>query len=551
MSDQPSERLLRRRWMQLALLQASTLGVAQGHTPAPLPAGLLEADPFGLGVASGHPLTHGVTLWTRLIAPNPLRNPWERQTLPVTWELAEDEGFERPLHSGVVMAVPALGHAVHVDVSGLQPGQRYAYRFRCGPFASPVGRTRTLPAADAEAPSLRLGLASCQRYHAGSFEAYQHLLADAPDLVAFLGDAIYESGASAGEVRGPWLNPASTLQDYRQLYELACGDGHLQALRAACPWLIGWDDHEVLNNYAGGAVRQGQGSRRLAERMAQAYQAWFEHHPVSPRVLTAWATAGAWAPERLAASEAEAGALFRQPLRIHGSCDWGRLARLHLLDTRQYRSEAVGCGLRGLFDPREACAPLQDASRSMLGAEQEAWLAGQWRRAPAAGAAGWNLVLQASSFSPFLMPIGIERLNSDSWDGFPAARQRLVDGMLGAQAANPVLFGGDVHQHWAAHVMREAGAQRGEPVAPEFLVTSISSRSLGAASGEEMVARAPNAVYADRHVRGYLLAELSAEQLDVRVRATGGPGHKGGGPRTLATLRVRSGSARIERLPGD
>ena len=124
-------------------------------------------DPFSLGVASGDPAATGVTLWTRL-APRPLEpdGGMEGARVAVSWELAGDEGFTTLVRQGRATAAPELGHSIHVDLQGLDPGRWYFYRFKTGDAVSPVGRTRTAP-SDAVTEPLRLGVANCQHYEEG------------------------------------------------------------------------------------------------------------------------------------------------------------------------------------------------------------------------------------------------------------------------------------------------------------------------------------------------------------------------------------------------
>ena len=154
------------------------------------------AYPFSLGVASGSPLPHSVILWTRVLA-NPLADPLNAATVAVAfsvrWEVAEDQAFRHIVAKGAAQALPALGHSVHVDVTGLAPGRWYWYRFMLGDAVSPVGRTRTAPAAGDLPSMLRLAVASCQHWEFGSYGAHRHIAAAAPDLVAFLGDYIYDT----------------------------------------------------------------------------------------------------------------------------------------------------------------------------------------------------------------------------------------------------------------------------------------------------------------------------------------------------------------------
>ncbi|HET6423611.1 MAG TPA: PhoD-like phosphatase N-terminal domain-containing protein, partial [Planctomycetaceae bacterium] len=161
-----------------------------------------SANPFSLGVASGDPEPRSVVLWTRL-APKPLDPDGGMSPEPVAvkWEVASDEGMKDIVAKGTATAMPQLGHSVHVVAEGLQPDRWYFYRFLAGDAVSPVGRTRTFPAANILAEKLRFGVASCQNYEQGLFTAYAQMARDDLDLVFHLGDYIYESGGRDGRVR--------------------------------------------------------------------------------------------------------------------------------------------------------------------------------------------------------------------------------------------------------------------------------------------------------------------------------------------------------------
>jgi alkaline phosphatase D len=177
--------------LEAARLAAATAGA--GYVGA-APAAARDPYPFSLGVASGSPLPDSVILWTRIL-PDPLNAAsTPAVALSVRWEVAEDEGFRRTVARGTATAVPALAHSVHVEAKGLQPGRWYWYRFMFGDAVSPVGRTRTAPAPGSMPSVLKLAVASCQHWEFGSYAAHRHIAAGAPDLVAFLGDYIYEWG---------------------------------------------------------------------------------------------------------------------------------------------------------------------------------------------------------------------------------------------------------------------------------------------------------------------------------------------------------------------
>jgi alkaline phosphatase D len=207
--------------------------------------------PFTLGVASGYPTASSVVLWTRL-APAPLQpgGGMPAEVVPVEWEVATDERMSHPVQGGTAYATPDWAHAVHVEVERLRPGSWYWYRFRAGGEVSPLGRTRTAPPSAAALDRLRFSFASCQQYEHGFYAAHHRMLADDLDLVVFLGDYIYESTWGRDHVRHHGTPEPHTLDDYRARHALYKSDPDLQALHAACPWIVTWDDHEVSNDYA-------------------------------------------------------------------------------------------------------------------------------------------------------------------------------------------------------------------------------------------------------------------------------------------------------------
>jgi alkaline phosphatase D len=199
----------------------------------------LSGPPFTLGVASGYPLPGSVVLWTRL-APSPSipGGGMPREAVPVDWEIATDERMSRVVRHGTTAATPEWAHSVHVEVEGLEPARWYWYRFRGAGEVSPVGRTRTAPAANAALDRLRFAFASCQHWEHGYFNAYRRMLDDDLELLVFLGDYIYESSLRLPGVRRHGTPEAVTLDDYRMRYALYRSDPDLRAAHAACPWIV-------------------------------------------------------------------------------------------------------------------------------------------------------------------------------------------------------------------------------------------------------------------------------------------------------------------------
>src|SRR5258705_2722447 len=158
--------------------------------------------PFSLGVAAGDPSVDGFVIWTR-IAPQPLAEDSGMGGNPVAvkWEVAADPGMQRVLRAGTVQAGAALGHSVHVEIEGLEPGRDYFYRFRAGDADSMVGRSRTLPEPGAAVSQLRFASAGCQRWEEGYFTAWRRIAEEAFDFVVHYGDYIYEAAATTADGR--------------------------------------------------------------------------------------------------------------------------------------------------------------------------------------------------------------------------------------------------------------------------------------------------------------------------------------------------------------
>jgi alkaline phosphatase D len=460
-----------------------------------------DAPRFALGVASGTPTAGSIVLWTRLTGELPAAD------VPVRWELAADESFKQIVASGEDSARADEAHSVHVQAGGLAPARWYWYRFTALGASSAAGRTRTAPAPDAAVPQLDFAVASCQRFDHGYWAAWRDAAQQELDLVLFLGDYIYEYASP------PFARPRSheggvclTLAQYRARYAQYRSDAALQAAHAACPWIVIWDDHEVENDYS---ALQGQLEGPVfMQRRAAAYRAWWEHMPL-PRAL----------------KPGDAG-----EATIHGRLDWGQLARLQWIDNRQFRDPQAcprpvrtGASTVRLRD----CPSLVAPGRQLLGAAQERWLAEGWSTEHP-----WNLLAQqtlmarASRDAPgdapaagALLPEG--RYWADGWDGYPAARERLLRVLHERRIPGAVVLGGDVHANYVADLRVSAADDRSPLVATEFCGTSISSRGAAQRDVDARLQHNPHLRYGRSDQRGYVRFRLRADELtaDLRVVA--------------------------------
>ena len=409
---------------------------------------------FTLGVASGDPTDDAVILWTRL-APDPLAGGGMPDVdVAVDWEVAADDTFTDVVASGTAVATPAFGHAVHVDATGLEPDTWYAYRFRVGDEISPVGRTRTFPAPDASPERLRLAVANCQDYQSGRYAAYRDLVEQDLDVVLFVGDYIYEfAGVDDPEqalAERRYLGPEpTTVEDYRNRYALHRLDPQLADAHAAVPWIVTFDDHEVVNDYAGDDGAEAGAGPDFAERRRAAYQAWYEHLPL-----------------RIPPPAADGS------LEVHRASSFGDLARLFVLETRQH-ADPPPCRDTSTFDVGPGCAERDDPERTALGSAQTAWLLDGLAESPATWQVLVNPVLMGGlDISPPDQPPGYFL---ETWDGYPAERRRVLEALGDPGVRNPVVLTGDYHAAFVNDLRPDPYDPALPVVAPELLAAAISS----------------------------------------------------------------------------
>ncbi len=471
-----------------------------------------DVERFTLGVASGCPRPASVVLWTRVMGTG-LPDPLE-----VRWDLARDEAFRDITAHGVAVTDHASAHSVHVVANGLEASRWYWYRFSTLGARSLVGRTRTAPAPSA-AQALNFAIASCQRYDHGHYAAWRHMADEPLDLVLFLGDYIYEYATPphAGRVRSHDGGLVTTLQQYRDRYAQYKSDAALQTMHARAPWIVVWDDHEVDNDYAGD--RSQTLDPAFALRRAAAYQAYWEHMPFAPAARPRHAD-----------------------MRIHDRYDWGSLARIHTLDDRQYR-DAQACPRPGRGGSNDVtppqCPQLLEARRSMLGNEQERWLAEGW-----SAQHRWNVLAQQTLMARFAWPDlrgGSARHWTDAWDGYPASRRRVLAGAGQRGVANLVSLGGDVHANYVTDLKLDYDDERSKAIGTEFCGTSITSDNRHADRIAAALPFNPHIRYGRADQRGYVSFRLDAQALHAQLRVLDNVLDPGSGISTAARFVVEAG----------
>jgi alkaline phosphatase D len=475
-----------------------------------------ESDPFTLGVASGDPTDTGVVLWTRL-APKPLDpdGGLPPEAVEVAWEIASDDGMREVVRKGTTVATPQLAHSVHVEVEGLEPDRWYFYRFRAGDATSPVGRTRTVPAADASPDRLRFAFASCSHFEAGYFTAYHHMSQDDIDLAFHLGDYIYEGPGRDSGVRKHSGPEIETLADYRIRHAQYKTDEHLRAAHARCPWVVTWDDHEFDNNYAAEiSEKQGIDPVDFLERRANAYQAYYEAMPLRARSLP-----------------------HGPHMKLYRTVGFGRLATFQVLDTRQYRTDQPNDDRPADLDDN-ALSP----KNTILGAKQADWLKASLLRSTGT----WNVLAQQVMMGMVARarrPGERELYSMDQWPGYAAERMKLAQFLADRRVPNPVVLTGDIHSNWVNDLRVDDRKPETPIVATEFVGTSITSGGNGPAEVEgldALLASNPGLRFHNRQ-RGYVLCTLTPRSYTSDYRIVEDVKSPGAAVKTLKSFVVEAG----------
>jgi alkaline phosphatase D len=458
------------RRQTLALITGGTLGAcAAPQTQAVL---ATHSPVFAHGVASGDPRTTSVVLWTRVTT--------DAAEQVVTWHLARDADFSDLVQSGKAVASAEADYTVKVIPEGLEPGAQYYYRFDTAGGPSPTGRTRTLPVGSLD----RLGIAliSCSNYPFGYFNAYDAIAGDADvEFVLHTGDYIYEYGADswgteAGTGLGRLHAPAHeivTLADYRTRHAQYKTDAGSRAMHGAHAFIASWDDHESANNpWTNGAQNhQSDTEGDWTVRRNASLRAYYE-----------------WMPIR----EPEPGFSRAEFWRTYS---FGDLATLVTLETRHTgRGQQVDYSVYGdtIASPETRDLFMRDViddpDRKMLSPRMETALADGLSASVAAGQP-WRLIGNPSPIARMRVPdvaaYGIDPakapkgeapgegtnlfwkakwhlpLYTDTWDGYPAAREALYALSRAAGAEDLLFLTGDSHSFWANQLFDGEGRPMG------------------------------------------------------------------------------------------
>ncbi|MCF6194012.1 MAG: alkaline phosphatase D family protein [Kangiellaceae bacterium] len=478
---------------------------------------------FKHGIASGDPDSTSVVIWTRISNTQHSAN--------VNWSIASDKEFLKIVKVGQFATDSHRDYTVKVVVSGLLPGQHYFYKFSFNDDISPVGRTRTLPIGHVK--QLVLAIATCSNYPLGHFNACDTIANDPTvDLVVHLGDYIYEYGVDgyggdAGRTIGRDHIPSHeilSLDDYRKRHAQYKMDRGFLAMHARHPLIVMWDDHETANNpWMEGAKNHQANEGDWEVRREASLQAYYE-----------------WLPIRDPIKSADRKKYWRH-------YKFGDLASLITLESRHTgRSQQISYNehLPKLKTKQQAQIFLTDVvgseERNMLSTEMEVFLRSELRES-VQSERRWRIVgnqtVLARSLSPKLEGVAFDGLSDtlnpkakkmleelvhlgelnlpadlDTWDGYPAARERFYQIAKDEEVKDLLVISGDSHSYWTNALFDIDGHAMGVELGATGVSSPRSIRALGEAAlkkyDELNAAHNEEIVWSDGRHQGFIRLQL-------------------------------------------
>jgi phosphodiesterase/alkaline phosphatase D-like protein len=407
------------RFMTLRFVAASLLLVAM---LAPLDA---RAQTLPDGVAAGDTTASSSVLWTRSTA---LGN--------VTFQYGVDPAFTIVLGSDV-RTVTSATLPVKAPISGLSPGTQYYYRVTDAAGAIGSGQFRT-PAAAGQFAGLHFGVSGDWYGSTTTYRSLANAAGSNLDFFVALGDTTYADRTT------PAGGAASTLSQYRAKEAEVYDDPNMRLLRASTSIYATIDDHEVINNFSGGAPPatdsrfQNVGSYiNETPRYLNGIQAFQEYNPVLAT------TYGATGDPRTAGKPE----LYRYQT-------FGSDAAMFVLDTRSFRDQPITD--HGLFGLPETIADAFAPGRTLLGQQQLNDLKHDLSAAQAAGQT-WKFVMIPEPIQ-YVGPLSIE----DRYEGYAAERADLLHYIHDQHIQNVVFVSADIHESLVNDLSYQTGVDQPE-----------------------------------------------------------------------------------------
>jgi len=373
------------------------------------------------GVAAGDVDQSSVVLWGRTDTPG-----------TVGFEYASDSAFNHVLGSySAQVSDPLL--PVKWDVSGLAANTGYYYRVTDATGSSASGQFKTA-APLGTYTGLSFGVSGDSRGDLSPFPSVTNAAAAGLDFFVGMGDSIYAdvpSSANGGQVQ------AQTLDEFRnkqsEVYSAKGGLNALADLRQSTALFATIDDHEVTNDFAGGAdvstdPRFAAGPPGLINDSTlynNGLQAFQEYNPVNTLTYADTGTDPRMDGEAM----------------LYRSRSFGSDAAMMVLDARSFRDQALP-GVYPTDSPAAIAAYLAasfDPTRTMLGERQLDRLKADLLQAEQNGVT-WKFVMTPEP----IQNLGVLAA-SDRFEGYAAERADLLQFIDTQHIDNVVFVSADIH----------------------------------------------------------------------------------------------------------
>lgn len=420
------------RLLAVLLALSITLGGLVSHAQEELPATLPN------GVAAGDVTQTSAVLWAHSTAPGTIVFEYNQDML---------DGSFRELGS-VEAEVTDPTVPVKVVIEGLEPGGHYFYNVTDAAGGEASGHFRT-PAAVGTRQGLRFGVSGDWRGELSPYPAISNAAGRDLDFFVAHGDTIYADFPSP-DLPGP---QALTLEEYRikhnEVYGTRDGMNTFAALRESTALFATIDDHEVTNDFAGGAppssdIRfEDDPSSLINETVLynNGLQVFQEYNPLRDEFY------GETGDPRTAGKR-----------KLYRYVTFGSDAAIFLLDSRSFRDTP----LANVEDFTNRMAALSflgqsfDPKRTMLGQAQLEELKSDLVEAQGAGIT-WKLILNPEPIQNF----GLVNA-SDRFEGYAYERNDLLRFIDEQGITNVVFITADFH----GTVINDLGYQANPLAAP-------------------------------------------------------------------------------------
>ncbi len=368
------------------------------------------------GVAVGDVTATSAVLWARTI---------DGETL--TFEISAGERGARTERLASIQVESAL-RPISISVDSLTPQTSYAYTVTTGSGQQVSGQFRT-PAVTGH-NGLRFGVSGDGRGDWLPFQALANASTRNLDFFVYLGDTVY---ADIGSPAVPAV--AQFLNDYRrkhaEVYSTRLDRNYLADLRRSTAFYASIDDHEVVDDFAGGALAaddarfpESSGFINDTARYEAGLLAFQEYYPLQQEFY------GVVGGDRRMDGKR----------RLYRYRTFGQDAALFILDARSFRDNQLSSpNLADQVDVFRFLSESYAPGRTLLGEAQLAALQRDLLRAKEQGIT-WKFIA---------LPQPIQNLGiggaDDRYEGYAAERATLLAFVREHDIRNVVFIAADIH----------------------------------------------------------------------------------------------------------